>query len=201
MNTEYNINNNDELVQMREQIAALRSKLATQQIVSEKLIRSAIKDGVKKINRFGIIYIVCGCIAIPYCAWSFGFSGFSQLFIWGTVLFLLLCVGGTIFIHKGLRNADISRGNMVEVGERVARLRRLYGLWHFVTVPLLLVWLYFSYLEICTLYPEPEVRHTFIVAALVGGVIGAFFGLKMHFKVVRMADDVLAHIKDLQESE
>ena len=201
MNTEYNINNNDELVQMREQIAALRSKLATQQIVSEKLILSAIKDGVKKINRFGIIYIVCGCIAIPYCAWSFGFSGFSQLFIWGTVLFLLLCVGGTIFIHKGLRNADISRGNMVEVGERVARLRRLYGLWHFVTVPLLFVWLYFGYLEICTLYPEPEVRHTFIVAALVGGVIGAFFGLKMHFKVVRMADDVLAHIKDLQESE
>ena len=201
MNTEYNINNNDELVQMREQIAALRSKLATQQIVSEKLILSAIKDGVSKINRFGIIYIVCGCIAIPYCAWSFGFSGFSQLFIWGTVLFLLLCVGGTIFIHKGLRNADISRGNMVEVGERVARLRKQYGMWHFVTVPLLFVWLYFCYLEICTLYPDPEVRHTFIVAAAVGGVIGAFFGLKMHFKVVRMADDVLAHIKDLQESE
>ena len=201
MNTEYNINNNDELVQMREQIAALRSKLATQQIVSEKLILSAIKDGVSKINRFGIIYIVCGCIAIPYCAWSFGFSGFSQLFIWGTVLFLLLCAGGTMYIHYGLRNTDISRGNMVDVGKRVARLRRLYGLWHFVTVPLLFVWLYFGYLEICTLYPEPEVRHTFIVAALVGGVIGAFFGLKMHFKVVRMADDVLAHIKDLQESE
>ncbi len=201
MNTEYNINNNDELVQMREQIAALRSKLATQQIVSEKLILSAIKDGVKKINRFGIIYIVCGCIAIPYCAWSFGFSGFSQLFIWGTVLFLLLCVGGTIFIHKGLRNADISRGNMVEVGERVARLRKQYGMWHFVTVPLLFVWLYFCYLEICALYPDPEVQQIFIVTALAGGVIGAFFGLKMHFKVVRMADDVLAHIKDLQESE
>ena len=201
MNTEYNINNNDELVQMREQRAALRSKLATQQIVSEKLILSAIKNGVSKINRFGIIYIVCGCIAIPYCAWSFGFSGFSQLVIWGTVLFLLLCVGGTIFIHKGLRNADISRGNMVEVGERVARLRKQYGMWHFVTVPLLFVWLYFGYLEICTLYPDPEVQQIFIVTALAGGVIGAFFGLKMHFKVVRMADDVLAHIKDLQESE
>ena len=199
MNTDYNINDHEELQQMREQIAALRSKLATQQIVSEKLILSAIKDGVSKINRFGTIYIVCGCIAIPYCAWSFGFSGFSQLFIWGTVLFLLLCVGGTIFIHKGLRNADTSRGNMVEVGERVARLRKQYGMWHFVTVPLLLVWLYFCYLEICTLYPDPEVQQIFIVTALAGGVIGAFFGLKMHFKVVRMADDILAHIKDLQE--
>lgn len=199
MNTDYNINDHEELQQMREQIAALRSKLATQQIVNEKLILSAIKDGVSKINRFGAIYIICGCIAIPYCAWSFDFSGFSQLFIWGTILFLLLCVGGTIYIHKGLRNADTSRGNMVEVGERVARLRKQYGLWHCVTVPLLLVWLYFCYLEICTLYPEPEEQQLFIIAALTGVVIGTFFGLKMHFKVVRMADEILEQIRDLQE--
>ena len=30
-------------------------------------------------------------------------------------------------------------------------------------------------------------------------VIGTFFGLKMHFKVVRMADEILEQIRDLQE--
>lgn len=201
MNTEYNINNNDELVQMREQIAVLRSKLQTQQIVSEKLILSAVKDGVKKINRMGVIYLICAIVAVLYSSWSFAMMGFSVRFIIGTIIFLLLCAVGTMYIHNGLRNADISRGNMVDVGRRVARLRRQYGMWHYVTVPLLFVWLYFSYLEICAIFPDPALRHTFIVAAAVGGVVGAFFGLKMHFKVVRMADDILDHINDLQDNE
>lgn len=199
MNTEYNINDHEELQQMREQIAALRSKLESQQIISEKLILSAVKDGVKKINRMGVIYFICAIFAMLYTPCAFSMMGFSVGFVIGTIIFLLLCAGGTMYIHYGLRNTDISRGNMVDVGKRVARLRRLYGLWHFVTVPLLFVWLYFSYLEICDIFPDPVVRHTFIAGAAVGGVIGAFFGLKMHFKVVRMADDILAHIKDLQE--
>ena len=104
-----------------------------------------------------------------------------------------------MYIHYGLRNTDISRGNMVDVGKRVARLRKQYGWWHFITVPLLFVWLYYCYLEICTLFPDLTARTTFILGGIVGGVIGAFFGLRMHFKVVRMADDILGHIKDLQE--
>ncbi|MBR5334551.1 MAG: hypothetical protein IKV33_07400 [Alistipes sp.] len=199
MNTEYNISNHDELQQMREQIATLRSKLETQQIVSEKLILSAVKDGVKKINRMGVIYLIYAIVALPYCSWAFSQVGFSGWFILGTILFLSLCVFGTLYIHKGLRNTDTSRQNMVEVGKRVARLRKQYGLWHFVTVPLLFVWLYFCYLEICTLYPDPTSRTTFLIAGVVGGLIGVFFGLRMHFKVVHMADEILGHIKDLQE--
>ena len=199
MNTEYNISNHDELQQMREQIATLRSKLETQQIVSEKLILSAVKDGVKKINRMGVIYLIYAIVALPYCSWAFSQVGFSGWFILGTILFLSLCVFGTLYIHKGLRNTDTSRQNMVEVGKRVARLRKQYGLWHFVTVPLLFVWLYFCYLEICTLYPDPTSRTTFFIAGVVGGLIGVFFGLRMHFKVVHMADEILGHIKDLQE--
>ncbi len=199
MNIDYNISEQDELQQMREQIAALRSKLETQQIVSEKMILAAVKDGVKKINRMGGIYTFFGVFAVLYCSWSFSMIGFSGWFVAATVLFLLLCVGGTVYIHNGLRNADTSRGNMVEVGKRVARLRKQYGMWHFITVPLLFVWLYFCYQEMCVLYPEPEARTAFIIGGIVGGVIGAYLGLRMHFKVVRMADKVLEHIKDLQQ--
>ena len=199
MNTEYNINDHDELQQMREQIAALRSKLESQQIVSEKLILSAVKDGVKKINRMGVIYIICAFIAMLYSPWTFSQVGFSVWFVAATALFLLLCLGGTMYIHKGLRNTDTSRGNMVEVGKRVARLRKQYGWWHFITVPLLFVWLYFCYHEMCAIFPDPASRTVVLVAGVVGGVIGAIFGLRMHFKVVRMADDILGHIKDLQE--
>ena len=50
MGMEYNnINEHEELLQMREQIAALRSKLESQAIVSENMILASINKGVSKI--------------------------------------------------------------------------------------------------------------------------------------------------------
>ena len=64
MNMEHNINELDELQQMREQIAVLRSKLETQQIVNEKVIVLAISKGVSNINRRGIILSIFGFLTI-----------------------------------------------------------------------------------------------------------------------------------------
>ena len=185
MNTDYNINDHEELQQMREQIAALRSKLESQQIVSEKMILTAISKGVNKINKRGFIFMIAGFLAIPYCAWSFSFLNYSANFVIGTSVMLAVCFLATLYIHLGLRGVDISRENMLDVSKRVLRLRKQYAYWH--------------YQEICVAYPSAEARVAFIVVALIGGVIGAAIGLNQHFKVVRMADEILAHIRDLQE--
>ena len=199
MNTDYNINDHEELQQMREQIAALRSKLESQQIVSEKMILTAISKGVSKINKRGFIFMIAGFLAIPYCAWCFSFLNYSANFVIGTSVMLAVCFLATLYIHLGLRGVDISRENMLDVSKRVLRLRKQYAYWHWVSVPMIFVWGYFLYQEICVAYPSAEARVAFIVVALIGGVIGAAIGLNQHFKVVRMADEILAHIKDLQE--
>lgn len=199
MNTDYNINDHEELQQMREQIAALRSKLESQQIVSEKMILTAISKGVSKINKRGLIFIILGFLAIPYCACTFSFLNYSANFVIGTSVMLAVCFLATLYIHLGLRGVDISRENMLDVSKRVLRLRKQYAYWHWVSVPMIFVWGYFFYKEICVLFPDAEMRNIFLIAGLVGGVIGGTIGLIQHFKVVRMADEVLAHIRDLQE--
>lgn len=196
---EYNINELDELQQMREQVAVLRSKLETQQIINEKVIVAAISKGVSNINRRGIIFSIIGFLAIPFCSGIFYAMNYSNGFVIGTGFMLAICLMATIYIHFGLRLADVTRDNMLEVGERVMRLRKQYVYWHLWSVPMILVWGYFLYGEMCVAYPDPEIRVGFIVSGLVGGIVGGAIGLSQHFKVLRVADEVLSHIKELQE--
>ena len=199
MGMDYNMNEHEELLQMREQIAALRSKLESQQIVSEKMILATIRKSVSRINKRGLIFTLLGLLTIPYCAWYFSWSNYSKNFVVGTVFMLVFCLLATAYIHFGLRGVDISQGNMLDVTKRVVRLRKQYVYWHWISVPMILVWGYFLYQEMCVLYPDPEMRNMFLIAGLVGGVIGGAIGLVQHFKVVRMADEILAQIRDLQE--
>ena len=196
---EYNINEHEELQQMREQIAALRSKLESQTIVSEKMIFAAISKGVNKINKRGIIFTLFGLFAVPYCSWAFNMIGCSAKFVIGTAIMLAVCFLATIYIHLGLHGMNVARDNMLDVSKRVLRLRKQYVYWHWFSVPTILVWGYFLYGEICEIFPDPDLRLAFSIGAVVGGVIGAAIGLWQHFKVIRTVDEVLAHIRDLQE--
>ncbi len=196
---EHNINEHEELLQMREQLATLRSKLEKQQIVSEKMILKAIRSGVSNINRRGVFFSVFSLLAIPFCCGIFYSMGYSDGFVLGTGVMLFVCLCATIYAHLGLRVADVSRGNMIDVGRRVLRLRKQYIHWHLWSVPMLIVWGYFLYCEVCVIYPDPAMRYGFLIGALVGGIIGGLIGLWQHFKVLRMADEVLANISDLRE--
>lgn len=199
MNIEHNINDLEEIRQMREQIATLRSKLETQQIVSEKVIVVAISKGVSNINHRGIVFSILGFLAIPFCCGTFYAMNYSDGFVLGTGIMLLVCLCATLYAHLGLRVSNVTRGNMLEVGKKVIRLRKQYVYWHLWSVPMLVVWGYFLYREVCVVYPDPQMRNGFLIGALVGGLIGAAIGLSQHFKVLRMTDEVLSHINELQE--
>lgn len=200
MNIEHNINDLEEIRQMREQIATLRSKLESQQIVSEKVIVMSISKGVSNINHRGIVFSIFGFLAIPFCSGCFHFMGCSDGFVLGTAVMLAFCLLATVYVHLGLREVDVARGNMLEVSKRVLRLRKQYVYWHLWSVPMLVVWGYFLYQEICIMYPDPYLRACFLLGAVIGGTIGGAIGLWQHFKVLRMADEVLSHINELQES-
>ncbi|MBQ5860928.1 MAG: hypothetical protein IIW65_02150, partial [Alistipes sp.] len=122
MGMEYNnINEHEELLEMREQIAALRSKLESQAIVSEKMILASISKGVSKINKRGLVFALLGLFAVPYCTWGFSFMGFSRGFVIGTAILLTFSLLATLYIHCGLHSANLAQDNMVDVGKRVAR--------------------------------------------------------------------------------
>ena len=85
----------------------------------------------------------------------------------------------------------------MELSQKVLRLRKGYANWLYVGFTMIIVWCYFLYREALVIYENPE---GFMVAAIIGGLLGGIIGLSRHFKVVRDADNLLEHIKEIQNS-
>lgn len=193
------LNENMELEQMREQLTLLREKLKQQEIVNENAIVKAIKSGVSSINRRGLVHTLIGLFAIPFCCWVFIEMNLSEAFVWGTGIMLTVCLLVIVYTHSGLNLLNVSRSNLVQVGLRTLRLRKIYKLWYYIAVPMILIWGYFLYGELAHLITDVKQLRMLLLSALIGGVIGGIIGVRMHNKTIRDADDVLEHIRELKD--
>ncbi len=185
---------NMELTELREQVALLKEKLMRQQIISEQNIIAAAQKGISKLNRTGNMWGAFGIFAVVYCTFMFHRFGFSDGFVIGTAIFLAISAVVTIYAHQKLRSIDVANGNLVEIASRLMSFRKIYSHWHLFAVPALLVWCYFLYLDAQRMLDNAE---GFLIAAIVGGLIGGVIGLKAHFKVLRETDNVLKNINEL----
>jgi hypothetical protein len=185
-----------ELEQMREQLNLLNEKLDKQRIFNNKVLIDSANKSISKLNGSGKFYIFCGVFALLYCPFVFSNLGFSPEFVWGTVAMLAVCLGYTIYLHYGLRSIDMTHQNIVELSQKVLRLRKGYANWLYVGFSMIAVWFYFLYQEVVVIIDNPQ---GFLVAGVVGGLIGGIIGLTRHFKVVRDADELLEQIRDLQQ--
>lgn len=194
---DYNYEHLHELEELREQLDLLNKKLDKQQIFAEKSMIKYVKADLKKLNGSGVFFIVMGIFALIYCPVTFYFWNFSFEFVVGTALMLFVCLAYTLYLHNGLYSIDVAKGNLMELSQKVLRLRKGYANWLYVGFTMIIVWCYFLYREALVIYENPE---GFMVAAIIGGLLGGILGLSRHFKVVRDADNLLEHIKEIQNS-
>ena len=124
--------------------------------------------------------------------------GFSTAFVIGTAVFLVVCVFATIYAHYALMSVDVTRGNLVEIMQKLIRFRKICSYWHFYSIPALLVWCFFLYYDAKQIIDDPT---PFLIGGAVGGVLGAILGLKRHFKVMRETDAVIERINELMQNE
>ena len=187
-----------EFEQMREQIALLKEKLLRQQIISERAIIEAAQKGISKLNKAGTTWGIFGIFAVVYCTFMFHRFGFSDGFVIGTAIMLAVCAAVTIYAHQKLRSIDVANGNLVDIAQRLMSFRKIYSHWHLFAVPALLVWCYFLYLDAQRMLDNAE---GFLIAAIVGGLIGGVIGLKAHFKVLHETDNVIKNINELLQNK
>ena len=183
-----------ELDELREQIALLKDKLREQELINERGIMLVTQKGINKLNRTGNMWGAFGIFAVVYCTFMFHRFGFSDGFVIGTAIFLAICAAVTIYAHQKLRSIDVANGNLVDIAQRLMSFRKIYSHWHLFAVPALLVWCYFLYLDAQRMLDNAE---GFLIAAIVGGLIGGVIGLKAHFKVLRETDNVIKNINEL----
>lgn len=191
-----------ELEQMRTQIGMLKQKLEQQAIVNDTHIRNSMKSKISDLNRTVGATIFAGIFAVIFAPMTFYILGCSLLFVIGTAVMLAVCLGLTIAQKINLsRMTDLSQSNLVETAERLSKTRTHYKEWYKIAIPMLLVWVgWMIYDMVNTIGIVSPTAVGFYCGAGVGLIIGGIVGTRINRKVVRQANEILAHIKELQQS-
>ena len=189
-----------ELEEMRSQIAILKSKLENQKIVNEKQLRNSMTKHMSKIDRRMLTIIVLGCLSLIYCTWYFtALMQLSHAFTFATAAILSGCLAITIHKHHSFRRIDLSRGNILDVVERLTNIKRHYREWWKIGLPLVLIWYGWLLYEVLTTYNyEPHIIG-FSLGSAFGITIGLIAGFKVNSKIVNETQEILDQIHELQQ--
>ena len=188
-----------ELEDMRSQINILKEKLEKQTIVNERHIHRSMNSKMSDLTRTVAITIFAGVFALVYSTWFFWSQDLSLAFVVATAVMLVVCIVLTILQRVRLKSIDFSQSNLVDAARTLAKIKKHYREWHWVAIPMSVVWFSWMMYEIISrLGSEPYVIG-FCCGAVVGGLIGGFIGFRINRKMVRKMSEILTDIEELQK--
>lgn len=188
-----------ELEEMRAQVAILKKKLDKQTIISDTHIRNSMTSKRSDMTRTITATIIAGLFAAPYCTWIFYKFGFSPYFIIATDIMLAVCIAITIRQRYTLKNLDFTQGNLVDVAEKLSKVKTHYHEWIKIAIPMLLIWVsWMAYEALTRMEPSPTLMG-FLPGAGIGIIIGGFIGHRINQKIVRKSTEILKQIEELQK--
>ena len=136
-------------------------------------------------------------LMIPYSYWAFvKLNGFSIPFWIFTCITMLVCFGGTFYNNRNLSDANMMTNNLVDVRRRMARAKKFDANWLLIGIPMVIVFLGWFMYESYLLHPGAFFNGLFW-AGCIGGIIGASWGLSLHFKTQRQYQDIINQIEDI----
>ncbi len=190
------MNQDFEMESMRQQMATLKSKLDSQEMLNDRLMRRSMKNEVNTINRrYFIIMAVC-ILMIPYGYWCFvKLSGLSIAFWIATSVMMLICAGATFYNSRKINDPGLMSRSLVEARKKVASAKKFDSDWLLFGIPMIIVWLAWFFYE--TYQQNHEFANGILWGGIVGGAIGAFAGFSIHFKTQRQYQDIIEQIEDL----
>ena len=189
-----------ELEEMRSQVAILKKKLDKQTIISDSHIRNSMTSTRSDMTRIIAATIFVGALSMPYCTWIFYKYGFSLYFIIASDIMLAVCVGLTIKQRCALKNLDFTQGNLVDVAEKLNKVKTHYHEWIKIALPMILIWVSWLAYEILTKMEPSPMQMGFLSGSAAGVIIGGFFGYRINRKIVGKSTEILKQIEELQNN-
>jgi hypothetical protein len=189
-----------ELEEMRSQVALLKKKLDKQTIINDTHIRNSMKSKRSEMTRTIAVTIFAGVLSLPYCTWIFCKYGFSLYFIVASDIMLAVCIGLTIKQRLTLKNLDFTQGNLVDVAEKLNKVKTHYHEWIKIALPMILIWVSWLVYEILTKMEPSPMQMGFLSGSVVGVVFGGFIGFRVNRKIVRNSTEILSQLRELQSN-
>ena len=188
--------NYNDFEDMRQQIGLLKSKLGSQRIVNEDIIRHVVQQKMHQVNRIGWGVVAIGLLEIPLVLWVFrSLCGFSWLFCIITALYVLATVLFQLKLNMAVQRQLRPEADLLAVGQRLVQLRKLNVKQLFVALPFTVLWTcYFLWEAYQKQHIGPLGFEVIAYIVLFGVAVGLVVGLATFFKRYNAMKDVISQI-------
>ena len=184
---------------MRQQLALLKKKLDKEEVVNERLLRETMHGKAAIINHEAMWSIIAAIFVIVMMISCFRPMGFSLAFCIGTSVYMLICIGGTLYQHRNVNKRNMN-GDLLTVAKIMRRLKKNYRDWLKFSIPVTVIWFCWMGYDLYRQSGEWKLVCSMMIGAVVGGLIGGYFGIKSYKKVLRTADEIINSI-EMEEEE
>ncbi len=186
-----------EIMEMREQIATLRSKLEKEQIVTERLLKQAMKKRIGIIRKQAVkeSVMACGCFVIfPFMHYALNLS---VTFVAATLLMVACSVAATWYFQRPI-NEELLNEDVDTVVRVMTKLKRQYQLWIISVTPIVVIpWVFWFWNEYSQGLNMPkEVSYIMLGVLIISGCIGGAIGYSWDRKVIRSCNEIIAQLKE-----
>ena len=188
--------NYNDFEDMRQQIGLLKSKLGSQRIVNEDIIRHVVQQKMHQANRIGWGIVVIGLLEIPLVLWVFrSLCGFSWLFCIVTALYVLATVLFQLKLNMAVQRQIRPDADLLAVGQRLVQLKRLNIKQLYVAMPFSVLWTcYFLWEAYQKQHIGPLSFEVIAYIVLFGVAVGLVVGLTTFFRRYNAMRDAISQL-------
>ena len=188
--------NYNDFEDMRQQIGLLKSKLGSQRIVNEDIIRHVVQQKMHQVNRIGWGIVAIGLLEIPLVLWVFrSLCGFSWLFCIVTALYVLATVLFQLKLNMDVQRQIRPDADLLAVGQRLVQLKRLNIKQLYVAMPFSVLWTcYFLWEAYQKQHIGPLSFEVIACIVLFGVALGLVVGLTTFFRRYNAMRDAISQL-------
>ena len=191
-----NYTDNQELDDMRDQLAKLKDMLNAERMITERMMRRTMSEKANKLMRRSIFFIVIALLFAPYEIWALDYLGLRPVYGYSAAVFLFIAAITEWQTCKGLRDEHFSRYTIMEIAETMIRYKRMNIRWLYFSIPFVMVWGGLLAYDISKMENLPV-----MIGCAVGFVIGLAFGIHSLVKAQRTANEIISATRDLKREE
>lgn len=200
-------NNMTELEQMREQMAAFKSRLDKQQIINEQLVRTSMGSKLSWIKKFVWGEIIVVPIFLIIMAVFHAGNGLSWWLYGFLALGLIADATGDYIINR-IPKSQLLSGDLVDTSKRLAEMKKQRTSWFIAGIIFMVIWLVWFCIEIamrldcgCTLPHHGTVVAIMIGAIVVGALIGGVIAWLILRKMQKTNNQLIEQIEQITKED
>lgn len=149
--------NYNDFESMRSQMALLKKKIESQQIVNERMIKTVMNSKMRSFASENLLTMVVAMGMLPFLGyWLTQKTTLSLAFIITTLLLLLIGLITSICSRRYMTETIIADNDLIVTARKIHKLRRIQALQVRYGIPIILLWFAWYVVEILVLSGQIE---------------------------------------------